>query len=690
MKKIFFMFVVLLAGCSCNRTQEISMNQKWFYDPITDMSLEHLFPATVAEINMRTELLKREITNSVAHIISIADEQKTFANTVQAFDTLGKYAQRVASPLNALSELSTSKEIRDVARDSVLKLAAFLQKEVAKNVDLYKAFKKYADTGAVREELSEEQRYYITETVRAFERNGLLLPPDKLDQVRKISDELEELEQQFSKILNDIDTQLPFATQELVGVPEAVLKSLKKNASGNYLVGLDYPTVFAVMKHAKVESTRKQVFQAFANRGYPENYSILQQMIIKRDQLAKILNFGTYTSYDLEDQMAKSPEIVTKFIDELALKARKKAAHEAHELLALPEAVGNPDNKIAPWNLSYLKEIYRNKFFNIDSAKIAEYFPVDAVVAKILELYSSFLGLRFEPFVVSGLWHDSVKLLKVFDENNILRGYLLLDLYPRPNKFGHACLMSVVSGVISQEKYEPAVAIMVANFSPGNVDEPGLLTFDEVQTFFHEFGHCMHLITGATKLFGFSGTHTKRDFVEVPSQMFEEWLYDPQVLKKLARHYKTGELLPDNIIKQLGALVRFDIGDFVERQVALSHFSMDLFMGPDQDIQKTYRDLMIAACPYIIFDNNSHLPANFNHIASSGYGPKYYGYLWSKVFALDLFVTLKKRGLFDAQVGKDLVDKVLSKGGSIEPDKLLQDFLGRPSDQRAFLSYYGL
>ncbi len=690
MKKIIFLLVNLLTGCTCVRTQDTTMNLKWFYDPINDISLEQLFPTTVAEINMRTELLKREITNSVARIISIADKQKTFANTVQAFDTLGKYAQRVASPLNALSELSTSKEIRDVARDSVLKLAAFLQKEVAKNVDLYKAFKKYADTGAVHEELSEEQRYYITETVQAFERNGLLLPPDKLDQVRKISDELEELEQQFSKILNEVDTQLPFAAQELVGVPEAVLKSLKKDASENYLVRLDYPTVFAVMNHAQSESTRKQVLQAFENRGYPENYDILQQMIIKRDQLAKLLNFSSYTNYDIDDQMAKNPATVTKFIDELSLKARKKAVREAHELLALPEAVGNPDNKIAPWNLAYLKEIYRNKFFNIDSAKIAEYFSVDYVVDQILALYSSFLGLSFEPLAADGFWCESLRVLKVFDENNIVRGYLILDLYPRPNKYGHAALMVGVSGVISDGYFEPAVAVVAANFSPGTKDEPGLLTFNEVKTFFHEFGHAMHLIVGATRMFGFSGVHTKRDFVEVPSQMFEEWLYNSQVLKKLSRHYKTGNPLPDDIITQLGALVRFDIGDFVERQSALSRLSMDLFMGPDQDIQKTYRNLMISARPYIIFDNNSHLPANSGHIASSGYGAKYYGYLWSKVFALDLFATIKSRGIFDTDVGKDVVKKVLSKGGSIEPDKLLQDFLGRPSNQHAFLNYYGL
>jgi thimet oligopeptidase len=198
----------------------------------------------------------------------------------------------------------------------------------------------------------------------------------------------------------------------------------------------------------------------------------------------------------------------------------------------------------------------------------------------------------------------------------------------------------------------------------------------------------MHEMLGATRMFKFSGLHTKRDFVEVPSQMFEQWFYETDVLKKISKHYKTGAVIPDALIVPLQQLIRFDIGDFVLRQSALSRLSLGLFSGIDKDIQAYYKQLMQSTRPYVLFDDTSHMPASFGHLV--GYDAKYYSYLWSKVYAIDLFMTIKQHGLFSPAVGANFVHKILAKGGSVEPEQLMSDFLGRRPSMHAFLSYYGL
>jgi len=494
---------------------------------------------------------------------------------------------------------------------------------------------------------------------------------------------------QFERTINDDATKLPLSAADLAGVPPTILARLAKDENGMYLVGVDYPTYFAMRKFAAVAATRKKLFHAFQNRAYPANMERLKTIIQKRDELARLLGFATYTDYDLDDQMAKRPAVVTQFLDGMVQKAHDKSVKEAKLLRDLPVTPQESRAVIQPWDLYYLKEYYQSHYLAVDTAKVAEYFPVDHVVAEVLAVYSNFLGLRFEPVHIDGLWHESVQCLKTYDVDGRMRGYLLLDLYPRPNKYPHACMDTIVSAVkTTQWAIEPAVIAVIANFTPATQNIPGLLMFEEVLVFFHEFGHAMHGMVGATNIKSFAGTNVKRDFVEVPSQMFEEWLYDKDVLKKLSKHYQTGQPLPDNTIEQLGKLARVDIGDFILRQSALSRYSLGIFQGTNHDVQNYFQAILEQTRPLVKCDEQDHLPANFGHL--TGYGAKYYSYLWSKVYAIDLFSAIKQRGLSDPAVGRDLVNKVLGKGGSIDPERLLGDFLGRPASQEAFLTYYGL
>ncbi len=689
MKRVYVIcLMMVLSGCSVpflSKTEKsvVECSIKNFDDVV------NLFPKTTEDIAQRIQVLKKDIVKDVQNILDVVPEKRTFANTAQAMDDLGSRIGQIMAPLGLLREVSPQKDIRDAVYQAILEMQPFLQEEVSKNIKLFEAFKEYYNGNAQKESLTPEQRYYLDESMKSYIREGLLLLSDKLEQVKKLNTELTKLSLEFSKNISDVDTKIPFTQEELTGLPEAILTSLKKDDQNRYLVGMDYPTIFSVFKQVQNTQTRKKVYGAFQNRAYPANYPILQEMMKKRDEVAKLLGFKNYVDYDLDDTMAKSSSVVTTFLDKIKERALKQQNEEFRVLTKeLPLSVHlSPDNKIYPWDKAFLDEQYKKKHFNIDDEKLAEYFPVDYVVAEVLSIYQEFLGLHFKEFSCEGLWDSSVRCIQVFDAKQNLLGYLLLDLYPRPNKYSHACMVDVIAPHKVDDQRCPAVIAMIANFPKGNEEYPGLLKFDDVKTFFHEFGHVMHGLLGATHLRSFAGTNVKYDFVETPSQMFEQWLRDPKILKLLSKHYKTDKSLPDDTIAKLIDLDKFNAGNFHLRQIALSLFSLNLFADPQQDIQQLYKSLMTSLTPYIFFDDETHMPASFGHL--TGYAAKYYSYLWAKIFAFDLFDYIKKHGLLNAQIGQKLTHDILSKGGSVEPDQLLCNFLGREPNQEAFLRYYG-
>jgi len=265
-------------------------------------------------------------------------------------------------------------------------------------------------------------------------------------------------------------------------------------------------------------------------------------------------------------------------------------------------------------------------------------------------------------------------------------------LYPRENKFSHAChdgIVSTYQNKSANNGFVPSVSVLIANFPKSTKDRPSLLKHSDVETFFHEFGHAMHALLGKTELASFSGTATKTDFVEMPSQMFEEWMWDKDMLEMVSSHYKTGVSLPDVLIDKMIALKRFDTGSFVQRQGWLGLIAFNCFKsGAKKDVKKIVQSLHEKYCEHIRFEPKTNMYASFGHLCC--YGAKYYGYMWSKVFALDLFETIKQEGLLNYEIGEKLINKVLGKGGSVDPNKLLVDFLGREPNQDAFLRDLGL
>ncbi len=652
-----------------------------------------LFQTSPEEIKQLTQLYIDEAKQEIDKIIAIPDDQRTFANTAQALDDLCGLANIdiFGGLLSGIENTNPDEKIRNAAHQAMLQISTFAIDNISNNKKLYQAFKAYAQGNAKKENLSPEQRYFIDENMKSFKRAGLELPDDQLAQVGKLKKELTDLSLKFSRNIAQDKSTITVSKDELKGLSDDFINTLKLTDDGLYILGMDYPTVFNVLDNCTVEGTRKKLSEAFNNRAYPDNETLLKQIIAKRDELADKLAFKSYAALDLDSQMVKTPERAQQFILDLIARSNRKVDTElALQLKNMPTSVSLTKNgKIKPWDVRYIENQYKKKHLNVDENKVSEYFPMQNTIKELLDIYSKFLSITFKEVPVTGLWDKDVKFVEVYDKSGKeLLGYLFLDLYPRPNKFSHAAHWGILPATCNGKRI-PSIGLVVANFPKGNGDKPALLKRQDVSTFFHEFGHALHNMLGCTQLATQAGTSVKTDFVELPSQILEEWLWDKDILKKVSKHYKTGEPLPDELIDNILKLKTYDSGYFVQRQGCLSLISLDYYKpGADKDPYAIMKHIFKEYKPRFMFDDTNHFYASFGHL--TGYGAKYYGYLWSKVFALDVFNQIKEQGLLNPEVGQKYINTIIGRGGSADPNELLKDFLGREPRIDAFLKSMGL
>ena len=659
----------------------------------TTQEVVNLFPKTPVQIEQWTDKALKEWQEKIDAIIAVENKDRTWENTVKAYDNLAlDNAAILVAGLYVLQMVSPDEAIRNAAQKNVLKSENFVIDNLGNNVALYNALDYYAKHQATGEGLSKKQQYFLNETLADFVRKGLNLPAKELEKVKHLQKEIAKLIQEFDQNIAKDASTIEASKEELPGLSDEYLATLKQTEDGNYILGVDTPTYRHVMQNVAHAQTREKMYHAFSNRAYPKNDELLKKIIVKRDQLAQLLGFESYAHLDIDNQMAKSVDTAKAFITDLVQKAQPKALIEFKEWTKdLPESVElTKEGKLKSADSSFAVNQYKKKYLEIDEEKIAEYFPMEQTIEGLLDIYEQFFNLTFKEVPVSGLWHDDVKLIEVYDKQNNLLGYFLLDLYPRPNKYSHACQIDIIPATyLPDGSPTKVVALVIANFPKSTKTKPSLLKRQNVQTFFHEFGHAIHSLLGRTKLASVAGTNVKRDFVEMPSQMLEEWLWDKEMLKKVSSHYKTKEPLPDELIDKILALKTYNTGDFVCTQSCYALLSLACFgTGKEKNPYEINKKLFNQLMPYREFDPKNHMHASFGHL--TGYGAKYYGYLWSKVFALDLFNKIKKRGLLNPEIGKDYAHKVIGQGGSKDPNELLEDFLGRKPTQDAFLKDLGL
>jgi len=683
--------LLMLTKIKCSDGESIKMMSK--IQNSSDIAV--LFPKNPQVLEKRIQAAIADAKRRIDRIIAVPDNERTFKNTAKELDILESLSDlSIMAPLaEVLTLVDPQEDMRNAAQKGLIEIEKFATHNISNNPELFKAFKAYVEGNANNEKLTDEERYYLQERMKDFKRNGMHLPPEQLEEVKKLKTKLTELGLQFEKNINDDARTIAVTREELEGLSDDFINSLKRADDGLYILGMDYPTYFTVIDHCDVASTRKKLYQLFQNRAYPINEPLLKEIIALRDELAKKLGFNSFAELNLDSQMAKNPTTARKFLDELLEKVQIKEAQEFEKFTKdLPASVKlSPEGKFYPWDVRYVIEQYKKKHFDIDETTMAEYFPMEKTIEGMLSIYEQFLGLKFKQIPISGLWHEDISLIEARDSStDQLLGYLLFDLYPRANKYSHACHGGIISAVKDASgQLFPTLAIIIANFPKSTATKPSLLKRNEVETFFHEFGHAMHSLLGRTLLGSCAGTNVKTDFVEVPSQMFEEWMWDKDILKMISSHYQTGEPLPDELLDKIIAAKKLSKGWRTQRQIFLARMSLDYYNdGANKDLYAIMRALHDQICPHQIIDRDDHKYTNFGHLV--GYGAKYYAYLWSLVYAIDLFAEIKKHGLLNHDIGKRLIADVLGKGGSKDPHELLVAFLGREPNQENFLKDMGL
>jgi len=629
----------------------------------------------------------------VQQIIEIPDEQRTYENTLGALDDIQARVDIETALPQFMAFVSTDARERE---EGLAAQQAWDEWSInlGKNEDLYHAIRAYADTNPA---LTGEKARLLEFTLRDYHRQGMDLPGEEREELKEIQKELSRLSIEFEKNIRDDETVVMLNVDEMDGLSDEFINSLDRIGDMR-LVSLDYPTYLEVMDKCRSGETRRKMWVARRRRGGLRNVEVLEKIIKLRAQEAHMLGYPNTAAYKMETRMAHDPETVEAFYSNLRPLVRKKSKLDYKELLDAKRAyTGLDDVTLYPWDYSFYFNMVRRDKYAVDDDLVKQYFPIENVIQGVFDTTATMYGLEYHDITDQAgterrpLWHPDVKLYEVHDKaTGKLLGELYFDPYPRENKYGHAAQWSLFPRKVwADGSISTPLAAVVCNFPKPTPGKPSLLKHDEVTTFFHEFGHAMHTLLSEATTARFSGTNTELDFVELPSQMFENWTWDKEVLSTFARHYETGEPIPSDLLNAMIAARNASSGIDTEFQIFLG--MMDLAYHMDEDgvvdttavYMDTFNDVLLwKAVPHTYYQ------ASFGHL--TGYEAGYYGYLWSLAYASDMFRRFKKEGLLNPETGMEFRKKVLAKGGTEDGMDMLVDFLGRKPDLSAFLEHLGL
>lgn len=666
-------------------------NTKHDTAPFNSIKTEDFLPAFTEGI----ATAKKEIDEIISN-----PEEATFENTIEALSYSGDMLDRTSGIFFNLHSAETNDDIQKIAMEVSPMLSEF-SNDIRLNKDLFERVKAVYDK---RDSLTltPEQSTLLEKKYKSFARNGANLPEDKKSRLREIDKELSQLSLKFGEnVLAETNAFQLHITNEndLSGLPEGaieaaheVAKSLEKDG---WVFTLDFPSYMPFMTYADNRELRKKMALAFGAKGFQnnefDNQETVLQIVKLRHERANLLGYKSHADFVLEERMAESPEKVRTFLNDLLVKAKPAAQKEFAELTAFAKELDGLDH-LEKWDGAYYAEKLKQKLFNLDDEKLKPYFELDKVLNGAFTIAGKLYGISFTEVQDIDKYHKDVRTYEVKDTNGDLVAIFYADFFPRKGKRNGAWMTSFKSQYIKNGINERPHVSIVCNFTKPTGTKPSLLTFNEVTTLFHEFGHALHGMLANTTYPNLSGTSVYWDFVELPSQIMENWCYEPEALELFAHHYKTGEVIPMEYIEKIKDSAAFQEGMATLRQLSFGLLDMGWHAQDPAAIGDVKSFEIEQFSPTQLYPDvqENAMSTAFSHIFQGGYSSGYYSYKWAEVLDADAFEFFKEKGIFDKETADKFKNNVLSKGGTEHPMLLYKRFRGQEPKPEALLKRAGL
>lgn len=693
------------------------------FTPYSEIKAEHILPAVKKAIEISQAKLEE--------ILKLLDsgEVLTFQNVMLALINMDEALDNAWTPVENLLSLKGEKDIRDASEEARPLMVEFYN-NYSLDERVYKLVKAYAATEEAKSLTGEEARH-LEQSLRGFKLAGAELEGEDREEFKKLNLELSKLGQDFANNSMDSKFELVITNEaDLAGLPEDEIQKAKlkadevrkeraeKNAKpipeNAWLFNLDAPSYLPFAKFADNGALRKEMYMQYMNKAtnkasnpYEDkdlnNEPLIAKIFAAKTRKAQLLGFKNYAELSLQTKMAESPEQVIEFLERLATKAKPLAEKEYAELVAFQKEIGyqnteNNPEKIFPWDNAYLSEKLRKARYDLDTNEQKKYFELNNVITGMFEIAERVFDIKLvesiHADVLKAKWNDEVIPYEIHDnKTNEVIAYIFADYFPRDIKRGGAWVMPLVAGHVKDDgSYEKPQCAMVTNAPKPSKDIPSLLSHTDVVTLFHEFGHALHHTLSKVKLAPLSGTSVEWDFVELPSQLNENFTWEKEGLELFAKHHETGEQIPQELLDKMLAARNFNEGLFCIRQLEFGMLDLGVYMRESDDGKTANELYQEVTKKYGVFDyvEGTNFPCAFGHIFAGGYSAGYYSYKWAEVLDADAFSRFQREGVLNPAVGADYRKTILEKGDAEAPGKLFKDFMGREPNEDALLERMGL
>ena len=657
-----------------------------FLIPFDDIRPEHVEPG-----------VREALENAQRELDAIINETgaRTYDNTLGALGRLEERLDRAVGLGYHLMSVMNSPELREAFNAVLPEFSAFYAK-LPLNDGLWRVVKEFSETDEAGT-LTGVKKRHLEKTMRAFVRAGADLPPDQKAKAEALSVELSTLQNEFSNHVLDATNAFELLITDeadLSGLPESAKAGARESAKAKdkegYRFTLQAPSYVPFMQYADARGLREKMYKAYVSRasgGEFDNQPLIVRILELRRELADLLGYGDFADYRLEENMVKTGAAALAFVQGLAERTEPYWQEEVTALTAFARDELGLEG-LEPWDVAYVTEKLRKAKFDLDEEELRSYFPLNRVLSGLFSIAHQLFGVSVTERDIKELWHPEVTFYDLHGEDGTHLGSFYADWFPRESKRGGAWMNHFITGGPREDGFAPHLGLMVGNFTPPQEGKPALLTHREVETTFHEFGHLLHHLLSRVEVPARAGTNVPRDWVELPSQIMENWCWEREALDLFARHFETGERLPEELFQKMLAARTFMAANAQMRQLSFGTVDLELHInyhpGEDGDVVRYAQRTMEPFSVRPEFAHNGFINA-FSHIFAGGYAAGYYSYKWSEVLDADAFTRFQREGIFNRETGRDYVDAILSRGDAEDPDVLYREFMGRDPDMNALL-----